>query len=690
MIQYCHMRFLRLSVASFCLFAASAESSTMLTNCADVTALPVDESVEPPAARLEGQLIAARYCKKPPHPNCEAYYILSDKSDNITLRASSKTLYKVGDLVRVIGYRSIINRTGCTIVGTNVMVLGHAEIPPPARVRIDEIKNGKMHLHYVSVSGTVVDAFCDEFDPRFHWLVISQNGQTLPVVTESDSASEGELAELIGQNITVAGHYHRPIRPNGHYISSTRIETGNSARSGETSDDNPFEAPNLDSDAPFTPLRRSCVTGRVLAVSGDRQVIVLPANGTPINIRLRWKVSPPPVDAHVQFSGFAELGKFKSGLIQAIWKPEPGEPPALQQPLVITPSEILVDPDGTRHVKSAFHGRLVRLSGTLTGVLSDMSGRLLTHLNANGFIVPVEVPRTSTPLKPIEPGSTVALCGICQIEFDPQSQQFGVPRVSGFSLILRSDADIAVIKTPPWWTPFKLTIFIGILVLLLLAIVLWNISLRLIAERRGRELFRENVARISADLRTEERTRLAVDLHDSLAQMLTGVSFQIDAGELEIASKSLKSCRDELRNCLWDLRNQTLEQKDMCEAIRRTLKPHVGDAELLIRFNVPRDKLSDLTAHSVLMIVRELVTNAVRHGHAKTVRIAGGLDGDALMLSVRDDGTGFDPDKHPGMAEGHFGLQGIRERVKRCDGTLSIDSAPGKGTKVTVSLKRQK
>ena len=60
------------------------------------------------------------------------------------------------------------------------------------------------------------------------------------------------------------------------------------------------------------------------------------------------------------------------------------------------------------------------------------------------------------------------------------------------------------------------------------------------------------------------------------------------------------------------------------------------------------------------------------------------------MFSVHDDGIGFDPEKQLGMAEGHFGLQGIRERVKRSDGALSIDSAPGTGTKVTVSLKRQK
>ena len=59
-----------------------------------------------------------------------------------------------------------------------------------------------------------------------------------------------------------------------------------------------------------------------------------------------------------------------------------------------------------------------------------------------------------------------------------------------------------------------------------------------------------------------------------------------------------------------------MDEADLGEALRRTLKPHVGTATLAIRFNVPRSKLSDTTAHSVIMIVRELVTNAIRHGKA--------------------------------------------------------------------------
>ena len=155
---------------------------------------------------------------------------------------------------------------------------------------------------------------------------------------------------------------------------------------------------------------------------------------------------------------------------------------------------------------------------------------------------------------------------------------------------------------------------------------------------------------------------------------------------LDIATRTLKSCRDELRNCLWDLRNRALEEKDMNEAIRRTVSPFVGDAELRIRFNVPRDQISDNTAHALMRIIRELASNAVRHGHAKTIRIAGALENERLNFSVSDDGSGFDPARRPGVSDGHFGLEGIRERIGALDGNLTIDSRPGHGTTVTISL----
>ena len=135
------------------------------------------------------------------------------------------------------------------------------------------------------------------------------------------------------------------------------------------------------------------------------------------------------------------------------------------------------------------------------------------------------------------------------------------------------------------------------------------------------------------------------------------------------------------------LRMVTLEEKDFAEAVRKTIAPVAIGAETHVRFDVSRARLSDTTAHAVMCIIRELVSNAVRHGHAKTVSVAGELHDGALSLSVRDDGCGFDVDGAAGANEGHFGLEGIRERAKRLDGEFRIESAPGNGTKANVKLK---
>ena len=132
--------------------------------------------------------------------------------------------------------------------------------------------------------------------------------------------------------------------------------------------------------------------------------------------------------------------------------------------------------------------------------------------------------------------------------------------------------------------------------------------------------------------------------------------------------------------------NLTLEDEDVNDAIRRTLAPFVGNADLQIRFNVPRARLTDNVAHNLLRIVRELVVNAIKHGHATTIKVAGTLADSLLNFSVRDNGCGFDPNTCPGMAQGHFGIQGIRERIKRLNGSLSYDSSPNTGTKAVVTI----
>ena len=263
----------------------------------------------------------------------------------------------------------------------------------------------------------------------------------------------------------------------------------------------------------------------------------------------------------------------------------------------------------------------------------------------------------------------------------------------------RNDESAQVFKLPRYLTAFNVILFAAGLFILFLTVLAWNTLLRHLVDRRSRELTNERLTSFASSLKVEERTRLAVELHDTIAQTLTGVSLEIDAARdfsrtnaaemerhLDCASRTLNSCRTELRNCMWDLRNQTLEDISMDEAIRRTLAPHLAGAELAVRFTVDRDLFSDNTALAILRIIRELALNAVRHGKATVLRIAGCIEGNRLLFSVKDNGCGFDPLNIPGVEQGHFGLQGVTERVETLGGTLTIDSSPETGSRISISI----
>jgi len=207
------------------------------------------------------------------------------------------------------------------------------------------------------------------------------------------------------------------------------------------------------------------------------------------------------------------------------------------------------------------------------------------------------------------------------------------------------------------------------------------------SEKRGKELYEEKIDHAPAEQKVEERTRLAIELHDSVSQTLTGVALQLDGGEIETAKTMLASCRGELRRCLWDLRSRTFEEKDMTEAITRTSTPHLNGCAATVRFNVPRERLSESLTHAILHIVRELVVNAIRHGQAQHIKIAGEMHDNTVSFSVTDDGHGFDQATAHGPEEGHFGLRGIRERIDGFNGELKIESSPGNGAKFTMTLK---
>lgn len=397
----------------------------------------------------------------------------------------------------------------------------------------------------------------------------------------------------------------------------------------------------------------------------------------------------PRTGEMVTASGFATMDPFRVQLKEAVVRVETHATPRLTKAKRVDVEQLFASSDGREKINTELNGSIIRLSGKVVsiselhergdGVMRLECGRRQIYVDASAFWNDlVERP---------EPGCVVDAAGLCVVEFENVSPDSVFPQFRRFTIVPRDTADVRVVEKPPWWTPLKLLALVAALVAVLAGLGAWNFMLNRKAERRGRELYDEKIGHAIAEQKVEERTRLAVELHDSVSQTLTGVALQLDGGEIATAKTMLAACRGELRRCLWDLRSRTFEEKDLAEAVDRTIAPHLNGAEASVRFNVPRERLSETTVHAVLRIVRELVVNAIRHGGAKHIRIAGEHHGDTISFSVRDDGAGFDPTTAPGPEQGHFGLLGIRERLEDFGGELKIESSPGRGAKFTVTMR---
>ena len=200
-----------------------------------------------------------------------------------------------------------------------------------------------------------------------------------------------------------------------------------------------------------------------------------------------------------------------------------------------------------------------------------------------------------------------------------------------------------------------------------------------------------------------ERTRIARELHDTLAQGLAGVGLQIDtalgtlAEEPELARQQMQQARAmtrsslaEVRRSIWVLRAQAARGADGLGASLSHSLRHLGaDHGLEMSVSVtgePRTLPAELE-RNLLRIAHEAVTNAARHAGATHIEVALHVDGDAVQLRVRDDGCGFDPEGALLASGGeHFGLLGIQERARSLGGELHVHSRPGAGAEVVCRL----
>jgi len=206
-------------------------------------------------------------------------------------------------------------------------------------------------------------------------------------------------------------------------------------------------------------------------------------------------------------------------------------------------------------------------------------------------------------------------------------------------------------------------------------------------------------ARFAAVL--QERNRLAREMHDTLIQGCVGVSALLEAhsslGEhqskdgsdlLAYARTQLRSTIDEARQAVWNLRRNpdadiTPQLERMAEQIT-----HEFGIPVKCEFSGKPFAFDQATVHDVLMVAREALYNAMRHGQPSSVRLNADFEDDCCTLRVADNGSGFDLTSLSSSRNGHYGLIGIRERAERIGGEFVVHSSPGNGTEVIIKVPR--
>ncbi len=198
-----------------------------------------------------------------------------------------------------------------------------------------------------------------------------------------------------------------------------------------------------------------------------------------------------------------------------------------------------------------------------------------------------------------------------------------------------------------------------------------------------------------------ERSRIARDLHDTLAQAFAGIGFQLEAvcaklvdapaqaqQHLGMALEMVRHSLGEARRTVMNLRSQALGNGDLANAWNETARQIMGDqpVDFQVQISGVARPLPPRIENDVLRIGQEAITNALRHASAQKIHVTLEYHSSRLVLRVADDGRGFSSGIGPKTNGTHFGLLGMRERARQIKAQLHVKSRTGEGTEVILDL----
>lgn len=322
-----------------------------------------------------------------------------------------------------------------------------------------------------------------------------------------------------------------------------------------------------------------------------------------------------------------------------------------------------------------YDATFIELRGTLAGKERGPHNSLILDLDdgPQSFRALLNPGRSDALVAKLKIGSQLSLRGICVVD-SALTQNF-----TPFVLLVPSNEGLDIIAGPPWWSTRHIVALIAATALLVVfSVILYH---------------RVENWRLRAIL--DERSRLAHEMHDTLAQSFAGIGFQLQAidnklsqtdgalhDQLDLARDLVRHSHEEARRSIASLRAEALESEDLASALEQCARRMVGGATARIVAETRGEAraIPLRTTDTLFRIGQEAVANAIRHANPSRLSIVVAWSENRVRLEVEDDGVGF----HSVGGLSAFGIRGMRRRAQSISATFHIDSRPGAGTRVSV------
>lgn len=654
----------------------------VLTNAAQIRALTQEQSSRGHPVFLQGVVLTVGGDSA----------VISDQTAGIYVEATNRAMaqFKMGDLIAVQG-KTDPGKFAPIVKVDTVEKIGVGTVPNPQRVAFADLQTGRLDAQWIEVSGVVRRSEAALDDDRAWRVWVAVGEERLPVRL---SAEQGRLLAVDSEVLLRGVCFYQFNKSRQAVSPMLQIPSGQTVLVTRAAPEDPFSAVERPVSSLLQFSTEDLLSHRV-RVSGVVTHAVIGEGfwirSGDVGLRVRSaQAQLLAVGDAVTVLGFLSRGDYSPVLEDAIFRKQgKAERPV---PLILDSAQQALDHDQDLVQLDVQLIEQWRVPDGCRITLQDQQERFIALLRLEGH---QQVPGTWIN------GSRVRVVGISSVVAGTKdATAAGTVDPGSFQIFLRSASDLKILQAPPWWTAEHIGwVATGVLSALLAGGGIW---FRIHRQRVARQM---EAMKAQAALDSERR-RIARDLHDEIGANLTHISIlstlvsqvvrekpqhaqQHSQEAAKVAQQTIRAF-DEI---LWSVNPKNDTPLSLGHYICRYAEENLTPAGINCRFELdetfPELLLPPNSRHGLLLVVKEVLHNIIKHAAAKRVVIQCHVEGQRLfVVRVKDDGCGMDLRATP-PASGHRqgqGLQNLRARLQELGGECLVESEPGRGTEVSFRL----